>query len=442
MFEQRKIAVIGCGVSGMAAAFELSKYGFNIEVFEKEKRIGGRMGTADLAGRRVCLGGKNIGKTYRRFRQFCDEMGVNDFEEFGLNSSSGKGENSRTFDGDKFLSSALNFAKGLPLKDISRLLAIVYAVKKDTSNMYLSGEYCQRKQKSKYGSETISSYFSKTLSNRMLRPLIVRNNAAEPDEISLESFNTNIAMILDSYEQLRHGPDELFERFSERITVHNETNISGVVLEDKAVTGIATGDGEVHHFDAVILATPAYASAGILANALPDLASILETIRYFPVAIVVSRYETPFFNDDKRAWTFPQESVLSNAGCYGKNDLDLVRYTFSGRKARPLLQENPSTDRLIRIAEEEVKKHTTLKPGDKIASVGAVLKNGLCAYTLSHQQTLCDIRNKLNNVSGLFLAGDYIEGVSIEACFFSGWSAAKSASNAFTVSKRLFEAVS
>lgn len=413
------VAIVGCGASGMATAFQLSKLGFDVQVFEKENSIGGRMATAMLNDRSVCMGGKNIGKTYRQFRSFCSELGIDDFEDFGLNTSNGQGSMAKTFDREKLFKSALSYASGLSFKDIRRILPLILAVKKDRSNAYFSGKYFKKFTGEKYEHETLSSYFSPTLQRRLLRPLAVRNNGAEPDEIPIANFGTNIAMVLDSYEQLRQGPNELFRRFSQRIPVHTGKCVGDLWVENREVRGIIV-DGDRQAFDTVVLATPAGVSSRIVANTHKQLSDCLAKVRYYPVGVVVAQYEKPVFDHTRRAWTFPDTSVLSNAGCYGKKDLDLVRYTFSGRRARQLLQEEPSTEKLVAIAEEEVRVHTSLSLSKRTASTGVIMQTGLCAYTVRHYALLNEIKTSLDGISGLFLAGDYLEGVSIEACFKSG----------------------
>lgn len=420
-----KIAVIGCGASGIATASELNKYGFDVEIFEKEEAIGGRMRTSALNGKRVCLGGKNIGKKYTNFLRFCRDHSVTDFEEFGLNSSNGKGKNAKTFDNNRLLKSILQFMKGLPLRDIWRLAPIILAVKKNRENAYLSGTYFKKFNQREFQDKTLSTYFSKALHKRMLRPLVVRNNGAEPDEVSLANFGTNIAMVLDSYVQLSDGPDKLFENFSKTAKIHYGVGVKRVIKENTTIRGIELDDGRRLPFDGVVLATPASVSASILKKECNRLANLLKKIRYFPVGVVVAQYEQPLFNATQRAWTFPADAVLSNVGCYGKNELDIVRYTFSGRVSRSLLQSNPSVETLIELAEKEVKKHTHLKLSKRLGYVGKVMQTGLCAYSPQHTALLENINKEIQIIDGLYLSGDYWEGVSIEGCFLSGIKTAK-----------------
>ena len=43
MESKKRIAIIGAGIAGLAAGYELQKAGHDVVVFEKEKKAGGRM---------------------------------------------------------------------------------------------------------------------------------------------------------------------------------------------------------------------------------------------------------------------------------------------------------------------------------------------------------------------------------------------------------------
>lgn len=55
-----KVCVIGAGVAGLTAAYELHKHNIDVEVFEARGRTGGRLFTAYIDGKIAELGGQNI----------------------------------------------------------------------------------------------------------------------------------------------------------------------------------------------------------------------------------------------------------------------------------------------------------------------------------------------------------------------------------------------
>ena len=47
---KKRVAVIGAGMGGLAAAIRLAAMGFEVEVFEKNDQVGGRVGRLEAEG--------------------------------------------------------------------------------------------------------------------------------------------------------------------------------------------------------------------------------------------------------------------------------------------------------------------------------------------------------------------------------------------------------
>src|SRR4051812_46470782 len=96
--DARRYAVVGAGMSGIAAAFYLQARGHEVELLEREPAIGGRCRPERLGDREITFGGKNIGHRYALFREFTTAMGDNPYEYFGINSARVRGDSLRIFD--------------------------------------------------------------------------------------------------------------------------------------------------------------------------------------------------------------------------------------------------------------------------------------------------------------------------------------------------------
>jgi len=48
-----RIIIIGAGFSGLAAAYDLSRRGFDVEVLEADREVGGLAGSFDVGGTRL-----------------------------------------------------------------------------------------------------------------------------------------------------------------------------------------------------------------------------------------------------------------------------------------------------------------------------------------------------------------------------------------------------
>jgi protoporphyrinogen oxidase len=60
MSSKASIVIVGAGISGLTAAYELQKAGHDVLVFEGRDRVGGRMTTVDWGGFKVDIGAKFV----------------------------------------------------------------------------------------------------------------------------------------------------------------------------------------------------------------------------------------------------------------------------------------------------------------------------------------------------------------------------------------------
>jgi protoporphyrinogen oxidase len=71
---KKKVAVIGGGPAGMTAAYELTKQGHQVTVFEAESKVGGLAKTIDLWGQKVDLGPHRFFSNEKRINQIWLEV--------------------------------------------------------------------------------------------------------------------------------------------------------------------------------------------------------------------------------------------------------------------------------------------------------------------------------------------------------------------------------
>jgi oxygen-dependent protoporphyrinogen oxidase len=421
------VAVVGGGFSGLGAAHALARAGYDVEVIERDDALGGRARGAPLCDREVTLGGKNVGKRYTLFREFAEAYGGADWEPFGINTSrSDNGGGERRLDTSARGRGRLQFVRGAPARDLARFGALCARVRARAENGYLGSRWSAALGRRR-DHRPLSDYFTPEFARMLLRPVTVRMNGAEPDEMQLGSFPANVGTLLDSFDQLRGGLGSVLERFAGAVPVELGATVERLDVAGGRVRGLrlrrAGGAVEDRAYDAVVLATPAAPAAAILADDLPGLAAALGRVRYHPAAVVVARYERPVFTPEKRAAIFA-EGPLSNAGAYGASDLDVVRYTFSGRGARDLIATS-TPEQLLDMAEEALAPRASIEGNERVGFVSRHWTAAYCGYLPYHGRFLRELRGGLAEAEGLALAGDYLRGVSIEACFRAGRDAAR-----------------
>lgn len=422
----RSVAVVGGGASGLATALRLTRAGHDVEVIESDNVLGGRFGIDKLGDRSIMMGGKNIGKRYEFFREFTSAYGNSRYEPFGINASRVKDGQVLTLDSTRRTRSLRALFKAGGIRDLLRLGSLAAKVGLDREAGFLGAKSFMTLSAARDG-KPLSAHFGPGLVRNLLRPMTIRMNGAEPDEVFLGTFGTNLALLFDTYDQLSDGIQPALTAFEQRVPVRRNTRVTDLVMENGVVTGLQieeNGTTDVLHYDGVVLAVPAHAAAKVTESSRPDLSALLAKPRYFPSTVVVAEYDRPMFTREVRALAF-DDGPCSNAGSYGKNERNIVRYTFSGRAGRVHDVTQEKLDEWISATEDELIKHLGVQRGKRLRTAVRHWNAAYCAYLPFHGDFLSELKTCVADVEGLELAGDYLWGVSIEACSRSGAAAAE-----------------
>ena len=412
--------IVGGGASGLASAFFLKQLGIDSIIVER-KAIGGRMGTVRLGERTLDCGGKNIGRQYTLFRRFAASHGAHPLEPFGLNSSQVVDGQVLTFDGNARWRTMARLLSGASPSDVVRFARMLWRVKRDDASGYLGTPY-SRALAERCDSSPVSHYFSQTFCERILRPMTVRMNGAEPDEVYMGTLMSNVRMLVDTYDQFTNGLAPLLDACLAAYDVRLNTTVQELLVENGRVIGVrarnALGVTTDLRGAGVILATPAPTAAALTAPVRPRLAEQLRSVTYHPVTLILAEYDRPIFSPNVRAFVFGRREVVSNAGAYGVNDLNLVRYAFSGRMARQI-SDAMNVDALLGRAEATLSRCVAVDRRWRQRVVAKHFNPGLCAYRPYHAAFIEQLTAEAQKTAGLYLTGDYVQGASIEGCFRS-----------------------
>ncbi len=233
------------------------------------------------------------------------------------------------------------------------------------------------------------------------------------------------------------GLGELVDALTARLAgVQVRTGTAVRSLGAAAVGGgyrVELADGQGLDSDAVVLATPAYASAAMVESFDPALAETLRSIPFVSTATVslaFARAAVPAALDGYGYLSPRAEGGPLVACTYTSNkfpgrvppDTVVVR-CFAGRAGRDgIVAANDAS--LLELAQRELRvvHGITARP---LLSRVVRWPRGMPQYTLGHRERLDRISARLDAHPGLQLAGASYRGVGIPDCIASGWAAAE-----------------
>ena len=86
----KRIAIVGAGISGLCSAYWLDKNGFDVQVFEKDDRIGGSIITEKEEGYLIDLGPNSALETSDTLRELIRDLGLEEQKVYGNKASNNR----------------------------------------------------------------------------------------------------------------------------------------------------------------------------------------------------------------------------------------------------------------------------------------------------------------------------------------------------------------
>ena len=223
-----------------------------------------------------------------------------------------------------------------------------------------------------------------------------------------------------------------------------EKALSGVALRTgSSVTGlqpltdggyrVMAGSGPAQAFDAVVLAAPAFAAAGLVASFAPDLATGLRDIHYVSTATVSLGYRSADWGEAFSGIGFlvPQRESRQVSACtmsslkfeHRAPEGSLLLRCFVGGPGREEALERSDAE-IIASARAELADLMGVRAEPVMARVFRWAQ-GNAQYDVGHLDRVRQI--KAGCPPGLYLAGSAYEGVGVPDCIHQGQQAASAA---------------
>jgi protoporphyrinogen oxidase len=292
-----KIGVIGGGIAGLAAAYELAKKGHGVAVFEKEAELGGQAGTFPIEGIRLEKFYHHLFTSDHHIIQLINELGLSPRMRW-IDSRVGLFHGGKVYD----FVTPLDLLRFTPLSLPNRLWAGLVS-------LYLQRQANWQKYESVTAKEWLERYAGKGVYNAIWEPLLRSKFGDSYDEVSMTWFWGKMRLRFGSRpkgmqkEQLGYMEGsfqvlsvELEKRIKEMGgQVHTDAPVERVVVEKGKATGLTFHVSRFTHqnFDAIIATVPSFAFTEMVPELPSDYIGNLKQVKYQSALCLVLKMRRP-----------------------------------------------------------------------------------------------------------------------------------------------------
>jgi oxygen-dependent protoporphyrinogen oxidase len=446
------VLVIGAGLSGLVAAFRAGKAGLAVTVLEERSRPGGVIGSVRRSAVLVERGPNSGLDTTPLINAMLKDLGIAEQRVDGSKESSRR----YVVRGGRLLAlpTSPGAFLGTPLFSMGaklRLFAEPFIAKSPPDVEESIAQFVRRR----LGREFL---------DYAIEPFVAGIYAGDPEQLSVPAAFPRLHALEQRHGSLIKGAimgarerkksadkaKNMAASFSFREGMQTLTDaLAGAVgdiecgvrvdaVERAAdgrfvLTGVHAGAPLQRRARAVIVATPAYAAAGLVGALAPDASAALAAIPYPPVTVVVSAYRRADIAHPLDGFGFlaPARerpavlgSLFSSTMFEGRAPADtVVLTTFVGGRRSP---------ELATVGDEDIKRAVQ---GEMTRLVGARAEplwseitrwaRAIPQYTMGHLGRLAAVEQAERAMPGLYFCANYRGGVSIGDCVKAGHAIAE-----------------
>jgi len=454
----KKIAIVGGGISALACAVNLKEKGLDFTLFEKEDSAGGKIYTEKI-GSLTIEGGPDSYLPEKFWSvQLINKVGLT--AEMLCSNDEFKG----TF---IYSEGKLHpLPEGVMLMVPTMIMPLAKSALISWPGKIRMGMELFVTPRKSQKDESLADFVTRRLGRECLEkiaePLVAGIHTSNPDNMSVHATfprfvdmeNKSGSLIKGMIEAMKSippsnpaGPTKmtyfmsLKEGMQELVSAcltyigaeHVKTEMPVVsVVKQGFLYHLTFSDGSTADFDAVVLATPSYVTSDILNSVDENLCSMLSAIEWSSSATV-----SVAFRKDELKMPLPGfgfivprvENRRINACTWSSvkwshrapPDTVLIRSFVGGGHHEELVACND--DELLRIVREELRVMIGINADPSFFKIYRWFK-GMPKYTVGHLERIAAIEQKLKEFRGLFVIGCSYRGIGIGDCVKSGFDAA------------------
>lgn len=434
--------VVGGGIAGLTAAWELARAGWDVTLLEAADRLGGKIRTEAFAGVDLDLGPDAFLARRPEASDLCAELGLAGELVAPATTAASiwtRGRLRRLPHGLVLgvPTDATSLARSGVLSPLGTVRAVIEPLLPGRAlapgEDVAVGAYAGRR----LGREAAS---------RLVDPLLGGINAGDTDRLSIDAVAPQLAAAARSSPSLVRGvrsvvaragaspSDPLFLTLPGGLARLVATLVAGLVdLGADVRTGAPVHDLEALGADAVVLAVPAHAAAPLLRPLVPDAAAVMAEIEHASVALVAYAYPVdnlpPLIGS---GFLVPRTEGRLMTACSWSSS-KWAHLAAPGRAILRVSAGRAGDRRADAMDDDDLDRRLRAELGAALGVTGTpdavrVMRwpNGFPQYAPGHLQRVRAVQAMLDErLPGVVLAGAALGGVGLPACIGSGRAAAR-----------------
>ncbi|MFE5918838.1 protoporphyrinogen oxidase [Streptomyces sp. NPDC056468] len=447
-----QVVVIGGGIAGLAAAHRLLAGGGRVTVLEASDRVGGKLLPGEIAGARVDFGAESMLARRPEAVALAREVGLADRLRPPATATASIWTRGALRPMPKghvmgVPGTAAALTGVLSDEGLARIDRDADLPRTEVGDDAAVGEY-------------VAARLGREVVDRLVEPLLGGVYAGDAYRISMRSAVPQLYQAAKTHDSLTEAVREIQAKaaagrqtgpvfmgieggvgrlplaVAESVRARGGEIVTGAPVTElrrEATEGwrVVAGD-RVLHADAVVVAVPAPAAAGLLRAEAPEAAAELDGIEYASMALVTLAY--------RRVDTdLPAGSGFLVPPVDGRT---IKASTFASQKWGWIADENPDTvvlrtslgrygeteilgredDHLVDVSRRDLRAATGLDATPLETRVTR-WTDGLPQYPVGHHARVARVREHVAKVPGLAVCGAQYDGVGIPACIASAYAA-------------------
>jgi oxygen-dependent protoporphyrinogen oxidase len=442
----KNVIVIGGGISGLSAAYDLTRAGVDCTILEKQPRVGGVIETRIADECTLECGPDSFLSAKPDALALIKELGL----EAGVIGSNDHQRTTYIWKRGRLIA----LPEGVMMIVPSRVWPMVKSPLLSWPTKIRMGlEYFRKPGVSQDRSvaEFVIDHFGRETLDYLAEPLLSGVYGGDPAKLSVGSvlprflqmeakYGSLVRGVLEArgkrgpggplFQTLKTGLGTLVETLAARVNVR-QLEVETIERREQGFRVRAGGDWIIA--DQVVVACPAWSASRLVSGLDGKLAELLGGIEYSSSLTLSLIYRAADFDGFRAGFGFlvPKKERERLAACTFvgtkfsyrvPEDRIVLRCFFGGVGDAGILEE--SDDSLVTIAREELRRMLGLTAAPA-SYVIARWPRSMAQYTVGHSRRLEEIRAHAAGIPGLHLAGNAYEGIGIPDCIRTGRAAAK-----------------